>query len=634
MHTAFAERKAGYIDVSDRKVESRRIPEDARRMLLGGRGINMLALLKYASPHLEALSPEAPLIVGNGLLSGIPGIALARTSISGISPESGLLGDSNIGGHFCAALRGTSFDQLVIIGEFESPGIVVIDGDTVSFEDAGSLWGKDAFEAHDAIKSRFGKDAESLVIGPAGENLIRFSQVRAAGRHAASRTGLGCLMGAKRIKAIVVRGESRNVTQGLFDCEEFARLSRRLLKVLSSIDVIKHLAKRGTPFLYDVHSRMGLIRTKNATSGPLDGGNALRSARLVERYYVGRSGCFSCPVRCQHSYRIPDGKYAGIEGPGIEYGTLGTLGPVLGIADLDAVLAINHRLNHLGIDSCTAGNLLAAAIELFQSGVITERDTGGLRLSWGDDDMVMRVAELIARREGFGALLADGASALCERFGEAARDAMVWSKRLPQSDPVDVRGHKGFALGVATATRGADHLRSRPTLEALNLSARQLRELYDADISPDPGSYEGKAEMVRRSESLFAVSDAVGICRFVVKFNSPDLLGFEELAEYIQAATGLDLSPADLETIGHRINTIERLWISRRTEGQNQDGLPRRYSEPMPGGRFGGERIEQQEFKTALARFHRISGLDPATGAPLESTLQELGIDDSLRDLI
>ncbi len=634
MQDSFARRKAAYIDLSNGKVEQRQIPEDARRTLLGGRGVNMLALLKYAPPHLEPLSPESPLIVGNGLLSGIPGICLARTSISGVSPESGLLGDSNVGGHFCASMRRTSFDLLVITGEFEGPSIIVIDGDAVSFEDGAWLWGRDAFEAQDALKLRFGKDAEALVIGPAGENLIRFSQVRAGGRHAASRTGLGCVMGAKRIKAIVARGRKRDMMADLFDRDAFARLTKRLRKVVSSVDVVRHLAKRGTPFLYDVHSRMGLIRTKNATSEPLEKGNALRSSRLVERYYVGRSGCFSCPVRCQHSYRIPDGKYAGIEGHGIEYGTLGTIGPVLGIADLDAVLAINHRLNRLGIDSCTTGNLIAAAIELFQRGVITEKDTGGLRLSWGDADMVMQLADLIARKEGFGALLAEGASALCERFGEVARDAMIWSKKLPQSDPVDVRGHKGFALGVATATRGADHLRSRPTLEALNLNSKRLKEMFGVEVSPDPASYVGKAEMVRHSESLFAVSDAVGICRFVVKFNSPDLLGFEELAEYISAATGLDLSPADLETIGQRINTIERFWLAKRTNGEKLDGLPKRYSEPMPAGRFKGQRIEQREFRAALSRFHEISGLDPATGAPLESTLRELGIDDSLLELV
>ena len=634
MHDAFAKRKVAYIDLSLRKVESREIPERARRMLLGGRGINMLALLKHAPPHLDPLSKEAPLIVGNGLLSGIPGICLARTSVSGISPESGLLGDSNVGGHFCAAIRRTAFDHLIVTGAFDAPGIIVVEGDKVSFEDGAWLWGKDAFASHDAVKSWFGRDAEALVIGAAGENLVRFAQVRAGGRHAASRTGLGCVMGAKRIKAIVARGERRNVMADLFDRAAFSRLTRRLHKVVANVDVVRHLAKRGTPFLYDVHSRMGLIRTKNATSRPLEDGNALRSSRLLQEYYVGRSGCFSCPVRCQHSYRIPDGKYAGIEGPGIEYGTLGSIGPVLGIADLDAVLAINHKLNRLGMDSCTTGNLIAAAIELFQAGVITQKDTGGLRLNWGDADMVMQLADLIAKREAFGALLADGAQALRERFGEAAEDVLIWSKRLPQSDPVDVRGHKGFALGIATATRGADHLRSRPTLEALNLSRKQLKEMFDADVSPDPASYEGKAEMVRSTESLFAASDAVGMCRFVVKFNSPDLLGLSELAENINAATGLGLSPADLEIIGQRINTIERLWLSRRTGETNLNTLPKRYSEPMPAGRFRGQRIERMEFEAALSRFYQISGLDRSTGAPLESTLRRLGIDDSLLDLL
>jgi len=603
-------------------------------MLLGGRGINMLALLKYASLDLEPLSDNAPLIIGNGLLSGIPGISLARTSVSGISPESGLLGDSSVGGHFCAALRRTAFDHLVITGKLDDPGLIVLDGGDVSVEDGAWLWGRDTYDAHEAVKSRFGRDSEALLIGPAGENLVRFSQVRTGGRHAASRTGLGCLMGAKRIKAIVATGRPRDMASELFEPDAFVQLTRRFLRALKKVDVLKHLAKRGTPFLYDLHSRMGIIRTKNATSAPLEGSNALRSSRLVERYYVRRTGCFSCPVRCQHTYRIPDGKYAGIEGPGIEYGTLGTIGTVLGITDLDAILAINDRLNRLGMDSCTAGNLIAAAIELFKKGVITERDTGGLRLNWGDTDVIMQLVEAIARREGFGALLADGARAMRNHFGDVVDEAMIWSKRLPQSDAVDVRGHKGFALGVATSTRGADHLRSRPTLEALNLSARQLRKIFGARVSPDPTSYEGKAEMVRQTESLFAVSDAIGICRFIIQFNSPELPGFDELTEYVNAACGLGLTSKDLEKVGERISAIERLWIARRTGGENLDGLPGRYSEPMPGGRFRGERVKPDEFQAALSHFYELSGIDPATGAPLESTLAELGIDDGLLQLI
>jgi len=634
MQGALAKRKVAYIDLSTRTTRSREIPQGAREMLLGGRGINMLALLKYAEPHLDPLGPDAPLIVGNGLLSGIPGISLARTSVSGISPESGLLGDSSVGGHFCAALRSTAFDHMVITGKLENPGLIVLDGDDVSLEDGTWLWGRDTFDAHDALKSRFGRDSEALLIGPAGENLVRFSQVRTGGRHAASRTGLGCLMGAKRLKAIVATGKRQDVVPELFDPRAFTELTRRFLRALKKVDVLKHLAKRGTPFLYDLHSRMGIIRTKNATSGPLEGSNSLRSSRLVERYYVHRTGCFSCPVRCQHTYRIPDGKYAGIEGPGIEYGTLGTIGPVLGITDLDAILAINNKLNRLGMDSCTAGNLIAAAIELFDKGVITERDTGGLRLNWGDTDAIMQLVETIARREGFGALLADGARAMRSHFGSVVDEAMVWSKRLPQSDAVDVRGHKGFALGVATSTRGADHLRSRPTLEALNLSAGQLRKIFKAPVSPDSTSYEGKAEMVRQTESLFAVSDAIGICRFVVQFNSPDLLGIDELTEYVNAACGLGLTSKDLKTIGERIGAIERLWIARRTGGENLDGLPSRYSEPMPGGRFRGESIESDAFQAALTRFYELSGIDPASGAPLASTLAELGIDDELLHLI
>lgn len=635
MHDTFLKREIGYINLPEVKITRKSIPEHARQMMLGGRGLNILALLKYARPDLDPLSPEAPLIIGGGLLAGIPGLSLGRVSTTGISPESNLLGDSIIGGNFGAAMRRTAFDQLVITGAFETPGTIVIEGDSVRFEDGAWLWGKDAFSTYEGIKSRYGKDAEALSIGPAGENLVRFSQIRADGRHAASRTGLGCLMGSKRIKSIIALGPRRNFKADLFDRKAFAELTRRFHKMVSDVNVIEFLKKRGTPYLYDVHNRKGIIRTRNATSPPMENANALRTSRLMQDYYVGRSSCFSCPVRCQHRYRIPTGKYAGIEDYGIEYGTMGMLGPVVGVDDLDFVLAMNYRLNALGMDSCTLGNLIGAAIELFQRGVISEQDTGGLRLDWGQPGLVMQLTELIAKREGFGAVLADGARALRERYGEAAEDVLIWSKQLLATEAVDVRGYMGFALGVATSTRGADHLRSRPTLEALNLSRKQLKELFDADVSPDPSSSEGKPEMVRSTESLFAVCDAIGMCRFVVKFNSPDLLGFSELAEYINAAAGMNLTAKDLEIIGRRINTAERLWLSRRAGPVNLNTLPRRiHTDPKPAGRFQGKRIEREEFDAALSHFCRISGLDPETGAPLDETLADLGLNDALLSLV
>ncbi|MBN1593541.1 MAG: hypothetical protein JW941_09905 [Candidatus Coatesbacteria bacterium] len=635
MHSAFLEREICHINLSDGSVSRLPIEGRLRQMLLGGRGINTLALLSFTQPGLDPLSPSAPIIIGNGLLSGIPGLCLDRTSITGISPESGLLGDSTVGGHFCVAMRRTPFDHIVITGEFNAPGIVLVKGSQVSLEEADWLWGKDAFETYDAIKKRYGKNAEALSIGPAGENLVRYAQVRADGRHAASRTGLGCTMGAKQIKAIIVMGPRRDLKAELFDRRRFVQSTKDLYRTVSDIDVIGHLRKRGTPYLYDIHNRRDMIRTKNATSAPLSNANALRSSRLVQEYYTSRSGCFSCPIRCQHRYRIPAGKYAGVEDAGIEYGTMGMLGPVVGVTDLDAVLAINRKLNSLGVDSCTLGNLIAATIELFKRGVITEKETEGLRLDWDQPDMVMRLAELIAKREGLGAILADGPIALVERYGDAVEDVLIWSKRLLASEAVDVRGYMGFALGVATATRGADHLRSRPTLEALNLSRKQLKELFGTDVSPDPSSSEGKPEMVRTTEALFAACDALGMCRFVVKFNSPDLLGFDEFAQYINAATDMDLTASDIKTIGQRINTVERLWLSRRAGPTNLNTLPRRiHTDPKPAGRFKGQRIERDEFAAVLAQFCEISGLDPATGAPLPETLRRLGIDDDLIGLV
>jgi len=611
-----------FIDIAAKACTEEEISPTLRSLFLGGRGINMYLLCKNTSSRTRPLGPENPLIIGAGLLAGTPAPCGARCSLSGKSPETGLLGDSNIGGFFAARMRKAGYDHIVITGVSQTPVYIFIHDGRVFFKDASHLWGKDTLETARILEQSHGRSAQALVIGPAGENLVRFATVRHGLKNTAGRTGMGCLMGSKRIKAIVVKGTRR---LSLEDPDTMRQYSRELVSRIKQTRTTEVLHRYGTPFLFDLHNRMGIVRARNGQHSVFKQARALRAA-YIKRYATQSKGCFSCPIRCQHSYtfRHTDGREETVHG--MEYGVLGSLGPVCGIGDTDAIFSMNDMLNRAGLDASSAGNIIAWVIELFQRGIITEADTGGLRPQWGDSACVKQLISAIIHRQGFGNLLADGARIASKALGGGTEQYLTWSKYLPQSDSVDVRAYKGFALGVATATRGGDHLRSRPTLEALNLSEDDLLRVLGEPVSGDPTSYRGKAFMVWWSEIQYALADALGICRFAQKFNSTDHLGIEEFGRLIFYATGMDLSTDELITAGERILTMERLFLQREGISRKHDSLPQRYFEPMPDGPHAGELIDNTAFNRMLDTYYSLHGWEQDTGNPTQSTIEHLNL--------
>jgi len=612
-----------YIDLTAGAIRAEKLSRKERRLFLGGRGINAYLLFRNSFTGMHPLAPESPFIVGAGMLSGLPCPSASRCSIGGKSPETELLGDSNIGGFFAAGLRKTGYDHLIIQGAAKHPVYLLIENGGIRIKDASELWGKDTQTTTHLLKQIYGKDCQILCIGQAGENLVRFACVRHGRKSAAGRGGLGCLMGSKKLKAIAVVGDQKLVPAEYKALSGYTKaLNKRLIESKTS----QALHKYGTPFLYDLHNFKGIVRTFNGRINQFKQGRALRSTSLKNRY-ISTGGCFGCAIACRHKYKLTEPDGTTTEGEGPEYGTLAAFGPICGINDPDAILRINQTVNQFGLDSVTTGNIIAWAIELFQNGLLTEADTSGLKLDWGDFSTVLKLVEQIAFRKGFGSVLADGPKLALNTFGKEAERSLIWTKHLLQSDSVDVRAHKGFALAVATATRGADHLRSRPTLEALALPAENLKRIYGAQVSSDPTSYEGKARMVWSSEREFALADALGICRFAQRFNSPDHLNPEELIKLVYYATGLQFSMEEFLRIGERITTLERMFLAREGIGRKDDTLPFRYFEPMPVGRYKGEKIEPQMLDLMLDEYYQLHGWDQATGIPLRDVLRDLELD-------
>ncbi len=619
----------GFVDLASGASTIAPVPESWRRRYLGGRGVNIRLLARGPVPGMCAPSSLQewmslqPLLFGVGLLAGLPCPSPSRLNITGPSPETGLLADSNIGGAFAPALRRAGYDHLALLGQAPEPCVLLAESGRLVLEPAGTLWGLDTLEAIKELERRYGPDSQSLVIGRAGENQVRFACVRHGLKSAAGRGGLGCLMGMKRVKAVVARGGGRPEAcddAGLRACSEEQHkriLATRTREVLHAY---------GTIFLFDLHNYVGIVRTLNGRLNRFIEGRAMRT-KAFARYFTGRRPCQGCRIACRHVYQVEDAQGRIVENEGPEYGMVGNFGPVLGIADAKALLLLNHQLNDLGLDAASAGNIIAWAMELFDKGLLTTADTDGLELRWGDAAIVARLLEDIAACRGFGALLAKGAREAAAAIGKGAAEHLIWVKNSPQSDSVDVRAYKGFALGVATATRGGDHLRSRPTMEALHLPAEQLRAMYGADISPDPTSYQGKARMVWQSEREYALADALGLCRFAQRFNSPDLLAPEDLRNLAELASGLRWSPEEFLDIGERITCLDRCYLAARGVTRKDDSLPPRYFEPMPEGGYAGECIDPRRFAAMLDEYYDLHGWERATGRPLPETLERLDIE-------
>jgi aldehyde:ferredoxin oxidoreductase len=382
---------------------------------------------------------------------------------------------------------------------------------------------------------------------------------------------------------------------------------------LKGSKVIQVLGHVGTPLLYEVSNRLGAIRTRNSQDNTFED---TLNAEEIEKYSDKMLACTSCVVHCRHRNIL------GGEGP--EYSTIGLLGANLGLAPTDQVIALNNLVNDLGLDASSTGTIIAWAMELYQRGLIDDQLTGG-SLNWGEYEVIYDLIEAIARRRGFGDILAESTQAI-RFFPPQAADYLIAVKGLPQSDPHDVRYLKGFALGIAVASRGADHLRNRPTLEVFDLPDEVRAGIYGRSNDPDPTGYKDKGLIVAWSEDIYAVADSLGICRFVTQgFNSPHLLGYEHFSELVAAATGLHLTAENLRQIGRRILDTERLINADFGLSRSDDTLPKRYfDDPLPAGKAQGHHIDRVQFQNMLDDYYVERGWDSDGRVP---AVRQIAID-------
>jgi aldehyde:ferredoxin oxidoreductase len=649
-----------FVDLERREFFPRHLGREVIHTVLTNRGANMYLLYNLLLDGRDPLDPEIPLIFGSGALTGTVPTA-TRGNVSGISPESYAILDSSCGDAFPTFLKFHGYDHLVLYGQAAQWTLLRITGQEIGFHDATPYQGMDNSDVAHAVERDFScterKDMAMARITSAGENLVLSAGIMGGVKAIYARGGAGAKMGSLKLKAVMVLGRCEQPSLS----PAFKENNRGIAQKILSASVIKNALKTvGTPFLYKPSRILGAMGAKNnqqtSWSDALDADN-------FDVYRTGMDGCLKCPVRCRPLNDLtPEGKggwgasalkgltgnasydqaQAGIEhkkvksyqgkngdgkfdrydkGDGPEYVTLQKMGPMIGLSEPEQVLRLNNILNELGLDSASAGSAISWAMELYQQGIITVKETGGLDLSWGNYPVVEKLLFMTAKREGFGDVLADSSRAVDRgKYPEEALNYRMAVKGLFQSDPHDARILKGFALGLAVATRGMDHLRNRPTLEInarINENSELKSALYGGPVAAAPNSYQGKEYAIRRCENTYAVGDAVGMCRFSTKlFNSPSTVGYEEFAAQLTELTAETFSAAELDEIGRNIMGLERLINARIGLTAEDDTLPDRwFDEETKVGPFAGEKIDRAEFAQMKSRFYAVSGLN-AAGVP------------------
>lgn len=620
------DRKAAFVDLSSGTVQVLMIPEELRRRFLGGRGIDMYLLYNLVAPGVDPLGPENVLLVSAGLLTGTPAPAAARTHVGGKSPLTGLIGSSNMGGFFGPELRFAGFDHLVIRGKAERPVYLWVHNGEIQIRDAAGLWGSDSLEAQMLIREELGDpDIKVMTIGAAGENLVRFANVRTGPKNSGGRTGMGAVMGSKNLKAVAVRG---TLPIPIADPEGALAYHKELIDFIQSSKYAEIMGRWGTMFIYDVTNSTGLVRTRNFQANQLPNSEELE-CEGIEHYSTGVTACFGCTMHCRHKYVLQDGPWKGQYCEGPEYTTLGAFGTEVGSNRLHRALEGNYLVNKHGMDTLETGSMISWAIELNEKGLLPKDLVGDLDLEWGNMDAVLQLVEDIAHRRGLGDVLADGPRGAIERLGPETAYYNIEIKGMSNLHS-DERPTPALALGIATATRGADHLRSRPAVDLYHLPEPVLDEIYGRKgMTSDYRDYRGKPWMVFWQECLYALVDALGICKFQTVFLSPNMPKWTEYGKLIEKIAGLKYSESELMEIGERIYNLERMFLIREGISRKDDTLPERYfREPTPLGleAVRGRVIDRSKFEHMLDEYYELHGWDQ-DGRPLPQTLSRLGLD-------
>lgn len=599
------------VDLTTQTWKTFPLEEELKMQYLGGSGIGTKILFERTDGDTDPLGPENTLIFMTGPFAGNKVPTSGRHQVIAKSPLTGIFGEGDVGGTWGTMLKKAGYDGIVVTGASEKPVGILVDDEIVKILDLSDLWGKDSFETDRSIKERYGPDFSVACIGPSGERQILCSCIVHDGSDArvVGRCGLGAVMGSKGLKAIAVRGKA---DPSVFDPEGFAALQKKVIPML--VEKTKGLKSFGTSGGLMGANQAGDLPVKNWSRGDWDDAVMISGQRMAETILRRSYFCATCPIGCGRDVIISTGPYAGVEGAGPEYETLGMLGSACLVNDLEAITYAADICNRWGLDTIEVGSAIAMSMELYERGIITREDLEGKSLEWGDAGAMISLVEAIAKGEGFGKILGMGVRKAAETIGKGAENYAIQVKGLavPAHDP---RCYSSMAVGYATSNRGACHLQGSSYFFEKAVTMPEFG--YDAVV--DRFENKGKGKLNFYTQNIMSVMDSLKICKFTLYGG----LTLTHIQEYIRTVTGMDLSLEELKETGERIYNLKRLYNIKCGIGRKDDILPERFRKEPRHDSGTGEFLPDLE--TQLEEYYQARGWNK-DGVPLKETLQRLGI--------
>jgi len=616
-----------HVDLTNRSIEVEEQDEAYYRSYLGGRGVGYQQLMKMVPPGTDALAADNILVLATGVMTGSPLAASCRFAAVGKSPLTGTAGESEAAGFFGPELKKAGFDAVVLKGRAETPVYLWVNDGKAEIRDAAQIWQLGAKEVEDAIREELGSSKIRVAqTGLGGMNQVRYANITNNLGHFNGRGGFGAVMGSKNLRAVAALGSNKI---NFFDPEFLNQTAKDYAKTFRDNPLGEALYVYGTTAFAELLSNGGALPVSNFRRSALEDAAPVSGDTYNQILLKKRKGCYSCPIQCKRVIALEDPKF-GVDSRygGPEYETMAALGPNLNITDLKAVAKGNEICNRYCIDTISTGMTIAFACECFEEGVITKEDTGGMELRFGDADLMLKLLEMIAHREGFGDELAQGSARLAKKWGveDQPCNLSVKGQEIPMHDP---RVKVGVGLGYAVSTYGADHMTAAHDPYFADENSFMFKSVKPLGMYKPMHPTEITHEKVRaymRLENLWRTMDALGLCLF--GYAPRGVMTLDVMVQSINAVTGWNASLFELMKAGERGSMIARAFNSREGFSIKDDRLPERLFDPKPDGPNAGSKIfSKEDFNEAVGLFYEMIGCDAATGRPHRGKLMELGLE-------
>ncbi len=600
------------IDLTEKKIEVTDLNMEDAEMFIGGKGLGAKMLWDRTEAGTDPLGPDNPLMFVTGPLTGLSAPTSGRYCVVTKSPLTGIFNDSHCGGFFGPALKKAGYDVLVIVGKSDTPCTVVIKDDEVRIEDASDLWGKTTTETTLAMREKYEDDSLRVAsIGPGGEKVVKYAMINIDTHDQkerggqAGRGGAGAVMGAKKLKAVAVKGTG---TVGQARPDEFKKASKEAYRITREDDFIPNRTKYGTPIWINPMNEYGILPTKNFQHAVFDEADDISGETMEQDIVEDNVSCYACPIRCGKHSVVKEGEFKGTKLEGPEYELLVLLGSNCCMGDLGAVSKASLLVDELGLDGISTGNVLGWAMECFERGILTKDDFDGLEPRFGEAEPYIELIKKIAERRGVGDLLGEGVMRASEKVGQGTSDFAMHCKGMefPGYEP---RGSPGMGLAYATSDRGACHQRAWTVRAELEMENR-----FSAD---------GRAELVKETQDERAAAYSLVMCDFVP-------FGVPIFVDMFNAATGFDLTEEEYLKAGERMWNLARMFAVREGMDRQDDQLPKRLMEPLPDGPTKGNAFTHEMFDEMLDEYYSLRGWDEK-GIPTKEKLKELGLEFTLQ---